>query len=202
MEVDSAETSGGAIGTLSGEDLGRVLESYRPWCRVFVRQALFAQVGRRVDESDVIQSTWLDIVRKIDQFQGRTEAEFFGWIRTCLQNNVKNVIRDNLAAKRDVRRENAISMEMESASLHWFQPVASTESPSDHFIRGENALALSKALEELPEQQRIAVELRHLAGLKLSEVAEEMGKTADAAMALIRRGVKALNAKLPTTTFS
>lgn len=178
------------------ESLADRLESYRPWCRVFVRQSLFGAIGRRIDESDVIQATWVEVLRKIDQFRGSTEGEFFGWLRTCLQNNLRNALREHTAAKRDVRRERDFSIEMDSATLYWFEPEAPDGSPSDHAIQGEQALALAEALETLPDSQRHAIELRHLSGLPLSEVAEVMGKTPDAVVGLMRRGVKTLNARL------
>ena len=115
MEVDTHKSS---INPLAAKDLGAILESYRPWCRVFVRQSLFGAVGKRIDESDVIQSTWVDVLRKADQFRGSTEAEFFGWLKVCLQNNLKNAVREHTAAKRDVRREQSFAIEMDSATLH------------------------------------------------------------------------------------
>lgn len=184
------------VSTEDPESLAERLESYRPWCRVFVRQSLFGAVGRRLDESDVIQSTWVEVLRKADQFRGSTEAEFFGWLRTCLQNNLRNAVREHTAAKRDVRREQDFAIEMDSATLHWFEPQAPGESPSDHAIEGERALALAKGLETLPDSQRQAIELRHLNGLPLSEVAATMEKTPDAVVSLMRRGIKTLNARL------
>lgn len=182
-------------------ELGKRLELYRPWCRVFVRQTLHGGIGRRIDESDIIQRTWVDVLTKIDQFRGSTEQEFFGWVRTCLSNNLKNAMRDQMAAKRDIRREQSFC-EMDTATLAWFEPQADVESPSGHAIRGENALALAAALEALSDGQREAIELRHLRGLKLVEVAEEMGKSPDAVVGLIRRGMDTLTKTIPRTTLS
>lgn len=189
--------SGNGSLDVSGESgFAKRLESYRPWCRVFVRKALYGQIGKRIDESDVIQSTWLDILRNFEQFRGTTENEFFAWLKTCLENNVKNVLRDNMAGKRDFRREQEFSITDDSATLLWIDPVAADGTASDHAVEGENALALSAALESLPENQRRAIELRHLQGLKLSEVAEQMEKTADAVVGLMRRGMHRLNETL------
>ena len=187
---------------LPADQLGSMLESYRPWCRIYLRQALQGSIGRRVDESDIIQATWMDVLRKIDQFQGGTEAEFFAWLRTSLTNNLKNTLRDHQAAKRDIRREFELNRGMDTATLYWVEPTANNDSPSDHAIKGENALALASALEKLPPNQRLAIELRHLQGLKLQVVCDVMEKTPDAVVALIRRGMQTLTSTLPPTTFS
>jgi RNA polymerase sigma-70 factor (ECF subfamily) len=173
--------------------IGNLLESYRPWSRVFVRQFLYGQIGRRIDESDIIQNAWIDVIRKLDQFQGKTEAEFFVWLRKILQNNMKNVLRDNMADKRDIRKETELATDIgESVSLHWWEPVAPGSSPSNRMIRGESALSLAAAIEDLPDAQRLAIELRHLQGLKLMAVANELDRTPDAVVSLLRRAMKKL----------
>jgi RNA polymerase sigma-70 factor (ECF subfamily) len=182
------------------ESLGQHLANYRPWCRLHVRKLLYRQLGRRIDESDVIQSAWMEAFRKLDQFRGESEAEFFGWLKKILDNNLKNVIRDNMADKRDFRKEHELGAPMESASIQWFEPVAPGSSPSNRVIKGESALELASAMETLPENQRVAIELRHLQRLKLSEVCGEMGKTPDAVMSLIRRGMIKLSETLGAST--
>lgn len=177
----------------SSEEIGQLLESYRPWSRIFVRQHLRGKLRQRVDESDVIQNAWLNVVRKLDQFRGTTEHEFFAWLRSILQNNLKNVFRENMADMRDIRKELNVDHGEESASIQWMMPVAGDSTPSNRLIRGERALQLAKALESLPEMQRRAIELRHLEAQKLSAVAVEMQKSADAVVSLLRRGMLTLS---------
>lgn len=178
------------------EEIGRLLESYRPWSRVFVRQQLAGNLRQRVDESDVIQNAWLSVVRNLDQFRGATEQEFFVWLRTILQNDLKNTFREHMAEKRDIRKEQAMAVLDDDVSIQWVIPTADDSTPSNRMIRGERALQLAKALEELPESQRQAIELRHLQGLKLADVADEMERTADSVVSLLRRGMIKLNTLL------
>ena len=181
--------------------VGELLENYRPWCRIFVRQSLFNQLRKRLDESDVIQSTWVDVIRKLDSFKGKTEAEFFGWLKKILDNNLKNVIRDNMAEKRDFRREQDFAIQLDSVSLNWWEPVAPGSTPSNRMLKGESALRLAEAIEALPENQRTAIELRHLQGLKLKEVCDAMDKSPDAVVSLLRRGLEKLSVTLAESTF-
>lgn len=177
-------------------NVGELLESYRPWCRVFVRQKLFSQLGKRLDESDVIQMAWVDVIRNLDQFKGKSEAEFFGWLRKILDNKLKNAIRDNMSDKRDFRNEKDFAIPTDSVSLNWWEPIAPDSTPSNRAINGESALRLAQAIESLPENQRTAVELRHLQGLKLKDVCTAMDKTSDAVVSLLRRGMQKLESTL------
>jgi RNA polymerase sigma-70 factor, ECF subfamily len=56
----------------------------------------------------------------------------------------------------------------------------------------EYLVRLASALAELPADQRKAVELHHLKGWPLAEVAERMGQTKPAVMGLVFRGLKKL----------
>ena len=55
---------------------------------------------------------------------------------------------------------------------------------------------IEKAVAELPADQRKAVELHHLKGWSLGEVAEHMGRSRAAVMGLVFRGIKKLREQL------
>ena len=57
-------------------------------------------------------------------------------------------------------------------------------------------LLLAKALETLPEDQRTAVELRHLGDWSQEQLAEFMNRTKASVAGLLRRGLKALREEL------
>jgi len=51
---------------------------------------------------------------------------------------------------------------------------------------------MAQGLARLPDDQRIALELRHLRGLAVAEVAREMGRSTAAVGSLLFRGLKTL----------
>ena len=53
---------------------------------------------------------------------------------------------------------------------------------------------MAESLAALPEGQRRAIELHHLQGLPLAEIADELGTTKSAVAGLLHRGLKALRA--------
>jgi RNA polymerase sigma-70 factor (ECF subfamily) len=53
-------------------------------------------------------------------------------------------------------------------------------------------LRLAQALAELPDDQRAAVELKHLKGYSLEEVARQLGRTKASVAGLLFRGLRRL----------
>lgn len=174
------------------ERLAELLQMYRPYLRLVAEQSLGADVRRREDASDVLQRTEFDVTQSIADFRGATEPEFSAWVKCILRRNIASVHRTHRAAKRDIAREFSMADADVSASISWMTPAANSPSPSRRMMRGEAALALAAALEELPDGQRAAVRMRHLEGMKIDDVALKLGVTAGSAAGLIRRGVAKL----------
>jgi RNA polymerase sigma-70 factor (ECF subfamily) len=174
-------------------DTDRPLEPYRDYLRVLARLRLGAQLRGKLDASDLVQQTVLLAHANRDQFRGATEAEWRGWLRSILANALAAAAREFETAARDLRRERSLEDELEqsSARLEGLL-VADQSSPSEGATRGEDLLRLARALGQLPTDLRRAVELHHLKGLTVAEVAAELGRTRPAVVGLLFRGLKRL----------
>lgn len=176
--------------------LGELLERYRPYLRVIAEQAIGPALGQRYDASDVIQQTCIEAINDFSRFEGISEGQLSAWLRQILRRNVSNLVRDNRAAKRDMRKELALYQKGPSTTLMWLEPQADGSSPSEKVMQGEAVIRLAAALEMLPKDQRTAVRLRFLDGWQLADIAEELGRTVSAVAGLIHRGVRSLQGKL------
>ncbi len=64
--------------------------------------------------------------------------------------------------------------------------------PSEHLQKEEQLVRLTGALDTLEEGQRQAVIARHLLGLKVADIAAQLGRTEKAVAGLLPRGRKRL----------
>jgi RNA polymerase sigma-70 factor (ECF subfamily) len=170
---------------------------YRPYLRVVCTLRVPQFCRKREDESDIVQQTLIDALRGIGGFRGETEGEFEAWMAKLLERNILQSVRRNTAEKRDIRREATAWNPGDSAQLVWHSLAGGDSSPESRVFRGEAALELAQALEQLPEDQRVAVELRYLGQRPLREIAEQIGKTTGAVAGLIARGIEHLRELLP-----
>ncbi len=169
----------------------RPTESLREYLRLLARLQLGPKLRAEIDPSDVVQQTLLKAHEKRDQFRGTTDAEQLAWLRAILAREIADALR-----RRGRRRpEQALSLEQaieqSSARLdRWLE--AEGPSASQKMMRQERLLEMVKAMATLPEDQRAALELRHLQGLSVPEVAEQLGKSLPAIAGLLHRGLKRL----------
>ena len=171
----------------------RSLEAYRDYLRLLVRVQLSPRLQAKLDASDVVQQAILQAHEKREQFRGRSEAEWLGWLRAILANALAAAVRRFAAQARDLGRERSLEAELERSSSRLECLLAADQtSPSDRAAHGEQLLRLARALAGLPADQRQAVELHYLRGLPVAESAALMGRTRPAVVGLLFRGLKKL----------
>jgi RNA polymerase sigma-70 factor (ECF subfamily) len=95
------------------------------------------------------------------------------------------------------RRGQSVELALEQSSCRLEALLAaSTSSPGAKTEQQEQLMRLADALDRLPEDQRRAVELRHLNELPIAEIGRLMDRTTAAVGGLIHRGLRSLRAML------
>ena len=168
------------------------LEKYRPYLILLARMNLGQGLQGKLDASDIVQQTLLEAHRKRAQFRGQGESELAAWLRQMLAFAIADLHREFNRAKRDVARERALAVSIEGSSCQIEALAAQQSSPSERPVRHENMLRLAAALLQLPEDQRQAVELKHLQGLSVADIAGLLKRSETAVGGLLRRGMTRL----------
>jgi len=174
-------------------------EQFRGYLRVLAHTLLqnAGPVRAKVDASDLVQETLLKAHTALGQFRGSTTGEFAAWLRRILANQFADVTRHFGRHKRDVGLEQRYRETLDhSASNLERLVVVDQPTPADHLLRFERILRLADALDVLPADQRAALELHHLMGLGVAEIATQMERTHAGVAGLLRRGLKKLRANL------
>jgi RNA polymerase sigma-70 factor (ECF subfamily) len=147
----------------------------------------------KVDASDLVQETLMEAHRDFGQFRGRTEGEFVHWLRRILASNLANLIERYTAQRRDLRLEQQLVAGLDQSSQALDRGLVARESsPSGHAVRREQGLLLANALEQLPDDYRQVLILRHLEQLSFPDVARQMGRTLDSVKNLWARALAQL----------
>jgi RNA polymerase sigma-70 factor (ECF subfamily) len=171
---------------------GVTLERLRDYLCLLARQAR-PRLPAKIDLSGVVQQTLLEAAQALGQLRARDEAQKAAWLRKILANNLADEIRKLGTGKRDLARERSLQAAVEESSARleaWL--AAEQSSPSHQAMRHEQLLRVTEALAALPEKQRTVVELHHLNGWPLAEVAGHLGCSKSAVAGLLHRGLDKL----------
>jgi RNA polymerase sigma-70 factor (ECF subfamily) len=174
------------------------LERFRDYLSLLARLQLDPRLRGKVDLSGVVQQTLLEAHQAMDKFQRMNDAQKAAWLRSALAHNLTDEVRKLSTAARDVARERSLEAELEESASRLETWLAADQSgqPSQQAIRNEQLLQLGHALAQLPEDQRLAVELHHLQGWSLAELAEHLERSKGAVAKLLYRGMDKLHALL------
>jgi RNA polymerase sigma-70 factor (ECF subfamily) len=155
--------------------------------RTFVPSATVAE--------EVVQDTWMGVVRGIDRFAGR--SSFKTWLLTILVNRARSTgVRE--------QRSVAIGDGAPAVDRTRFNSAGAWMSPPQHWIEESDERLFAEeltgrirsALDELPSRQREVVTLRDVEGLTSHEVCEVLDISEGNQRVLLHRGRSHLRAAL------
>ena len=193
--AEPTDDAGGLIAAAragSREALGRALEACRRYLLGVAEGELDPDLRSKGGASDLVQETFLEAQRDFARFEGSSPEELRAWLRQVLLHNVGAFTRRYRATgKRAVAREVRLGADGSSGGIE--QGLAgSTLSPSGAAIEHEQALALRRAVDRLPEEYRRVVILRFEDGLSFEEIGQITDRTADAARKVWSRAMERL----------
>ncbi|HBE72292.1 MAG TPA: RNA polymerase subunit sigma [Planctomycetaceae bacterium] len=176
-ELSSEDTESLENRVAAGDEwaLDQLLSANRDKLRKLVQLRLPALLRHRVDESDVVQDTLLQAAKSISSFRFDSEQPFYVWLRRIALNEVADAHRKHLgAAKRDATREQTAG-ELSSFSLAQEIVSQSGSTPSRKAMRREMQALVLHCLDQMCDEDREVLFLRHFEQLSISEAAAVLG---------------------------
>ncbi|BBZ26528.1 RNA polymerase sigma24 factor [Mycolicibacterium madagascariense] len=154
---------------------------------------------------EVVQETWLALVKGIDAFEGRSSLRT--WLFTVLINIAKNRgVRERRDADVAVTAFTGGTVDPsrfraagEEWAGHWREteePSPFPETPEGSALGAELLDVAQRALAKLPERQRVVVTLRDMLGFDSGEVCELLDLSVANQRVLLHRGRAAIRQQL------
>jgi RNA polymerase sigma-70 factor, ECF subfamily len=176
-----------------------MVDAYSPGllrtARMFVRDRAVAE--------EIVQDTWLAVLRGIDRFEGRSSLRT--WIFRILMNTAKTrgvrearSIPFSAAARDDepaVDPDRFLGPDQRWPGA-WLMGPSDWPTPEEELLSGETRAVILDAIEQLPDAQRTVITMRDLDGLPADEVAELLGITDGNQRVLLHRARSKVRAAL------
>jgi RNA polymerase sigma-70 factor, ECF subfamily len=176
MTADSAETQL-LLRQVRGGDpdaFEQLFARHRPELRQFIELRLDPRMRARVDASDVVQETQMEVFSRLGDFLQRQPMPFRLWLRKTAYERLLKIRRHHVeVAGRTVRREVALP---DHSSLQLAQQLlAPGSTPSQHLDKRDVLRRVHQALARLSEADREILLMRNTEGLSNQEAAQVLG---------------------------
>jgi RNA polymerase sigma-70 factor (ECF subfamily) len=197
LEADSAATTHllEQIEAGDADAFGKLLARHENALRSFVSLRLDRRVQSRLDPSDVVQETELEVHRRLKDFLDRRPMPFRVWLRKTAYERLLNLRRHHVAsARRSVERD--VSLPANSALMLARPFLDQASSPSRALARKDLMRRVQQALTALSETDREVLLMRHVEELPYSTVARILDTEPAAARKRYGRALLRLRAVL------
>lgn len=179
--------------------LERLLVRYHHRLLTDIRGKLPDDARQVISPEDIAQETYIVAFRKMGEARLEEGEGFYYWLAKIAEHKVYDAVKFLRRAKRGggkgVDSEWLVN---DTGSLLALLELLWTDSttPSRSAAEREVVAAVRAALSALKEEYRVALQLRHIEGLPVKEVAARMSRTEAAVLMLCQRGLRKLQEEL------
>lgn len=202
MWPDSDKTQRLLAGARSGDAdaVNRLLDRHREALRRMIDLRLDRRVSRRVDASDIVQDVLVEANRRLAAYLENPAMPFHLWLRQMAKDRMIDAHRRHrAAARRSTDREQPLAAagRLDQSTLDLAaQLVDRQPTPAAEATWRELERRFRAAAEQLEEQDREVVLMRHFEQLTNAEVAQTLDLTAQAASMRYLRAMRRLRTLL------
>ncbi|MFC1634197.1 RNA polymerase sigma factor [Planctomycetota bacterium] len=174
--------------------LNQLCRVYSEQVRRIIRFRLHQKLRSKLDSIDVVQDVLILAMGGLKDFTYRNEGDFLRWLSRIAENRLRNIFDEFHADKRDIRKEIPFKEQRRSAgsALGGAYGPMGTTTPSLILSKKEALDRLERALDELKPEYKEVIVLKRIEGLSYTEIANRLGKSAEAVGMLLSRAMTAL----------
>jgi RNA polymerase sigma-70 factor, ECF subfamily len=156
--------------------------------RYHSRLVRFAQgfVGDRAAAEDVVQETWVAVLRGVDRFEGRSSLQT--WLFSIAANRGRSAHHKSRRSVPVDLTGPTVDTARFDAGGHWSDPPESWDDVDARLDAAALVPVVREAIDELPDQQRQVVTLRDVEGLSSEDVCAVLSISAGNQRVLLHRG--------------
>lgn len=187
--------------------VNQLLERHREALRKLVQLRLDRKIARRVDASDVVQDVLVEATERLQEYIAAPRMPFHLWLRHLAKDRMIDLHRRHRRAqRRSLDREQSLAAPQfgDRSSFDLAAQLVDSElTPAAASIRRELKQRFLVALEQLEEDDRDILLMRHFEQLGNSEAAQALGlSTAAAGMRHLRalRKLRCILGERPSLT--
>ncbi|MBO0862624.1 MAG: sigma-70 family RNA polymerase sigma factor [Chloracidobacterium sp.] len=166
-----------------------LFEKYQKRLALLIHYKLGHELRRLADVEDVLQETFLEAFRDIERFRYEKPGAFLSWLSRIADHVIADAARFHGRQKR-----RAELVRFRSVGTPDGPDPADSATPSRLLAEKEGLRALIQKLDSLPEDYRRAILLAKVEGLSNAEMAEQLGRSKEAAALLLHRAIKRFRA--------
>lgn len=191
------------------EALGELCGLYRNYMRMVVRTGLGPKLRERVELSDVVQETLVEVIRQFPQFTGQNEAALVGWLRRLVGQKLADLGRYHSRAKRsggspdvplDATLDPVGGGESAGGGGKLLDMLSlSQTSPSEAASRRELTVLLADAVAGLAEGEAEVLWLYHAENLSFESIGDRLGVSRKSVRGIYARGLRSLKRSFDAT---
>ena len=186
-------------GNGEGDAVNALMERHREALRQMVQFRMDRAVARRVDASDVVQDVLLEAAQRLGDYLKHPAMPFHLWLRQIAKDRMIDLHRRHREAqRRSVDREQPLAAAgLDQSSIDMASRFIDAElTPAAASIRKELEQRFFDALQQLDEDDREVLVMRHFEQLGNSEVAQALNLSAAAAGMRYLRALRRLKTLL------
>ncbi|MCR9201575.1 MAG: sigma-70 family RNA polymerase sigma factor [Planctomycetaceae bacterium] len=195
-DVETADNSDLNALRAGGRDaLAEIFQQMQPSLHRMLRLRL-GRMSKREDESDVLQNTWLEAARRLDEYLADPRVSVTVWLRRITRQVFTRMWRTHMTTEmRSMDREQPLQKIAfdDSGDALATELSASMPSPASVIIQQEMKERLRELIADMPDGDREILALRHLESLSIRDTADELNIGLEAASKRYQRAILKLS---------